>query len=108
MLNKLQHAEPFSVTDAGTSSATATQAAVEGKTYYITDFMCSSDKNSANVLIKQGTTTIWQATLDTVATGNNTIQHSFQSPLVGVKGALVSVTIDGTSSADANLAGFIL
>ncbi len=108
MLNKLQHGTPFGVTATGTTSATATQAAVAGKTYYITDIMCSSDKDSANVLVKQGTTTIWQATLDTVATGNNTISHSFQTPLKGAKGALVSVTIDGTSSADANIAGIIL
>ena len=108
MLNKLLHAEPFSVTATGTASATATKAAVTGKTYYVTDIMCSSDKDAANVLVKQGTTTLWQATLDTAATGNNTISHSFQSPLAGVKGALVSVTIDGTASADANIAGFIL
>lgn len=108
MPNFLQHAEPFSVTATGTSSATATKAAATGKTYYITDIMCSSDKNSANILVKQGTTTIWQATLDTVATGQNTISHSFISPLKGVKGALVSVEIDGSGSADANLAGFIL
>ena len=108
MLNKLQHGQAFSVTATGTTAATATQAAVVGKTYYITDIMCSSDKNDANVLVKQGTTVIWQATLDTVATGNNTISHSFQTPLVGVEGALVSVTIDGTSSADANIAGIIL
>lgn len=98
----------FSVTATGTSSATATNAAVENKTHYITDIMCSSDKDAANVLVKQGTTTLWQATLDTAATGNNTISHSFQTPLVGVSNGLVSVTIDGTSSADANIAGFTL
>ena len=98
----------WSQTATGTSSATATESAVASKTHYVTDFQCASDKADAIILIKQGTTVIWQITLDTPSTATDQSHHSFQTPLKGADGALVSVTIDGTSSADANLSGFTL
>lgn len=98
----------WSQTATGTSSATATEVAVVGKTHYVTDFFCASDKADAIIQIKQGTTVIWQSTLDTPSTSNDHHHHSFQTPLKGAADALVSVTIDGTSSADANLSGFTL
>ncbi|MDH4127315.1 MAG: hypothetical protein OEV44_01075 [Spirochaetota bacterium] len=60
------------------------------------------------MLVKQGTTVIWQLQLATTAAGNNSHSHTFSSPLKAAAGALVSVEIDGTSVCDANIAGFTL
>lgn len=103
MLNKLQHGEVFSVTASGTTSAVATKAAVVGKTYYITDISGSSDKSGALILVKQGITTIWQNIIDA-----DSYHHTFAAPLKAASGALVSVTVDGTSASKANIAGIIL
>lgn len=108
MIPKQAHGFPFYVTHTHATAAVASNAAVSGKTHYITDIMVATDKDDAIMLVKQGTTTIWQASVETVATGNNVISHSFQSPLVAAKGALVSVQITGTSICQANIAGFTL
>jgi hypothetical protein len=103
MLNKLQHGEPFSETTTHATAAVATHAAATGKTYYITNVSVSSDKAGAILLIKQGTTTIWQMQIG--ATAHSII---FSAPLKGASGALVSAEIDGTSACKANIAGFEL
>lgn len=108
MIPQQAHGVPFVVTHTHATAAKATNAAVAGSTHYITDIMVSSDTDSAIMLVKQGTTTIWQGSVLTVATGMNVISHSFQSPLVGAKGALVSVEITGSSICQANIAGFTL
>lgn len=108
MINQAAHGVPFSVTHTHASAAIATKAAVAGKRHYITDIMVSSDKDGALLQVKQGTTVIWQASLKTAATGQSILSHSFQVPLIGAKGALVSVQIDGSSICEANIAGFTL
>ena len=102
------HGDFFSATHTHATAAVATKAAVSGKKHYITDIMVATDKNDAIMLVKQGTTTIWQASVETVATGQNVIAFSFQTPLVGAIGALVSIEITGTSICQANIAGFTL
>lgn len=91
----------FYVTATGTTVATATKAGVSGVTYYITDISVSSDKAGAVISVKDGTTVIWAA----IIAANASYNHSFSTPLAGTKGALVSITIDGTSVCKANLAG---
>lgn len=108
MLNKLQHATPFSATATHATAAVASLAGVTGSTYYITDISASSDKAGALLLVKQGTTVIWRSQVATTAAGNNSYEHTFASPLKADTGALVSVEIDGTSVCHANIAGFIL
>lgn len=108
MLNQQAHGVPFVVTHTHATAAKATKAAVTGKKHYITDIFVASDKDDVIMLVKQGTTTIWQGSVQTVATGKNTISHSFGTPLVGDVGALVSVEITGTSICQANIAGFTL
>lgn len=103
MLNKLQHGDAFSITATHATSAVASKAGVSGSTHYITDISGSSDKSGALILVKQGTTVIWQ---DIVSVGN--YNHTFSAPLKAVKGALVSVTVDGTALAKANIAGITL
>ena len=82
------------------SSAVATVTGVSGKKTYITDVTASSDKAGSIVLVKDGTTTIWQ---DIVGAGY--YQHTFATPIVGSSGADVSVTIDGTSACKSNISG---
>lgn len=94
---------PYSQTASGTTSAVATQTGTVGKKSYITDISASSDKAGSIILVKDGTTVIWQ---DIVGAGN--YRHQFSEFLRGSDGADVSVTIDGTSVCKANLAGYIL
>lgn len=104
----IEFGTPFSVTATHATSAVASQAAVSGKTHYITDIAGSSDKAGALLLVKQGTTIIWQVQLQTTAVGLPAFHHSFVVPLKGASGALVSVTVDGTSACYANIAGYTL
>lgn len=107
-LNKQYNGTPFGVTATNASSAVATQTGVAGQTQYITDIAGSSDKAGALLLVKQGTTVIWQVQLATTAAGINAFSHTFASPLAGIVGASVSVTVDGTSACYANIAGYTI
>ena len=96
--------ERFSKTATGTTAATATETASAGHFHYITDISASSDKAGAILLVKQGTTVVWQSILG----ANVPYEHSFVVPLRGAKGALVSVGVDGTSVCESNIAGFTI
>lgn len=99
---------PVSATATNATSAVATVAGVTGSTNYVTDIAGSSDKAGALLLVKQGTTVIWQVQLATTAAGTNAFHHSFQSPLAAASGASISVTVDGTAACYANIAGYQL
>ncbi len=101
MYNPLNSGVPFSVTATHGTAASASQAGAAGKVHFVTDIAVSSDKAGALLLVKQGTTVIWQMQI-----GASFFSHRFESPLKGVPGALVSVEIDGTSACKANIAGF--
>lgn len=94
---------PFSETATHATSAVASHAAVTGKTHYITDIAGSSDKAGAVLLVKQGTTVIWQQII-----GATAFKETFSTPLRAAQSALVSVTVDGTAAATANIAGYEL
>lgn len=103
---KQLHGQPFSVTATNATSSVASKAAVAGTKYYITDIAGSSDKAGSLLLVKDGTTVIWQVQLATTAAGINAFQQSFQQPLEATVGNLVSVTVDSTSAGYANISGF--
>lgn len=107
-LNKQYNGTPFAVTATNSTSAVATQAGVSGSVNYITDIAGSSDKSGSLLLVKQGTTVIWQVQLATTAAGINAFHQHFESPLPSVTGGAVSVTVDGTSACYANIAGYTL
>ncbi len=90
------------------TSAVATQSGITGSTMYITDIAGSSDKAGSLLTVKQGTTVIWEVQLATTAAGINAFDEQFESPLPGVSGGAVSVTVDGTSLCKANIAGYYL
>ena len=99
---------PFMATATNATSAVATATGIAGSTYYITDIAASSDKAGAIILVKDGTTTIWQIQVATTAAGNNSFQQSFQTPLKVTLSADCSITIDGTSACKSNIAGYYL
>jgi hypothetical protein len=99
----IDYGTPFSETATHATAAVASHTGATGKTYYITDISASSDKAGAILLVKQGTTTIWQLQIGTTAHS-----HHFGIPLRGASGALVSVSVDGTSACKANIAGYEL
>lgn len=98
-----QNGSRFSITATHATSAVATQTGVAGVTQYITDISGSSDKAGSLILVKDGTTVIWQ---DIVGAGN--YKMNFLTPLSGTSGASVSITVDGTSLCKSNLSGFYL
>jgi len=109
MDHRQSHGVPFRETHTHATVALATIAAVAGKRHYITDMAVSSDKDGAVVQVKDGSTVIWQMNLTNAVTGGPYIYwHSLVVPLIGSKGAAVSITIDGSSVCKANLAGFTL
>jgi len=95
---------PFNATATHGTAAVASVAGVAGLVHYVTDIQASSDKAGAILLVKQGTTVIWQVQVP----ANGNVDHVFTSPLKGATGALVSVEIDGTSTCKANIAGYSL
>ena len=97
---------PFSETATHATAAVASHTGVAGKRFHITDIGASSDKAGALLVVKQGTTVIWQMQIATTAAGINAHSHSFKVPLRGAVGALVSVEVDGTSACKANIAGY--
>ncbi len=98
--------KPFSVTTTHATAAVATKAAAAGKRHYITDIAASSDKAGALLIVKQGTTVVWQLQVATTAAGINAITHRFETPIEADAAALVSIEIDGTSACNVNIAGF--
>jgi len=106
MFTKLLRGAPFADTTSHATSAVASVAGITGATHYITDISGSSDKAGSLLTVKQGTTVIWEVQLAATAVGNLAYNHSFQAPLLASSGALVSVTVDGTSLAKANIAGY--
>lgn len=104
MTPKQLHGKPFQATTTHATAASASKAAATGKTHYITDASASSDKAGAILLIKDGTTTIWQVQMP----ANGSVNLHFVQPLKGTSGAAVSVDVDGSSACKANISGFTL
>lgn len=94
----------FNVTATNATSAVATRTGVAGTVAYITDIMGSSDKAAALILVKDGTTVIWQGRVSNTAP----FYEQFDSPLKITAGADCSVTVDGTAICTANLAGWVM
>lgn len=91
---------PVRATDTNATAPTATIAAVAGQTIYITEASASSDKNGAIMLVKDGSTTIWQLQI-----GASVFSQRFSPPLACTLGASATVTVDSTSVGKANING---
>ena len=88
-------------TATGVALATATYTGVKDKIFNITDVSVSSDKAGSIVLIKEGTTVIWQ---DIVGVGR--YSQTFTTPMPIAPGTNCSVEIDGTAACKANFIGY--
>lgn len=82
------------------TSAVATITGVAGQYIYVTDVTGSSDKAGALILIKDGSTTIWQDIIGTTPWSMNWV-----TPLRVSIGANLTVTVDGTAACKANVSG---
>lgn len=102
-MSALDNGARFSKTATNATSAVATQTGVAGSKSYITDISGSSDKAGAKILVKDGSTVIWQDIVNAGAYNAN-----FLTPIVGSLGNDVSVTVDGTALCNANISGIVL
>lgn len=98
MLNKLQHGYASSVTATHATAAVASVAGIAGKRHYATSVSVSSDKATSILLIKDGTTVIWQEQV-----GATFCNLNFPEGLGATEGALISAEIDGTAACKANI-----
>lgn len=99
-----EYGTPFVKTANHATSAVATQTGVANLKSFITDISGSSDKAGAKILVKDGTTVIWQDRISS----SGAYQKTFSEPIAGSVGADISVTVDGTAECNANVAGYIL
>lgn len=99
-MSSLDNGTRVSATATGSTSAVASITGVAAQKVFITDISASSDKAGSIILVKDGTTVIWQ---DIVGAGS--YRMNFSTPIVGSVGASVSVTIDGTSACKSNISG---
>jgi hypothetical protein len=100
MLNKYQYGTTFSVTATDGTHPVASQAGVAGRTHVAFTVSCSSDKSGSILLVKDGTTTIWQEQV-----GAGFCNVTFPCGLKATAGNLLSAEIDSTSAGKANLCG---
>lgn len=86
------------------TSAVATITGVAGKKIYVISISGSSDKAGAKILLKDGTTVIWQDRVSNTCAND----YFFDGYVIGSIGNNVSVTVDGTAECDANIVAAIL
>lgn len=85
-------------------SAVATETPAASQWVYLSDVSGSSDTAGATLIIKDGSTTIWEEII------GNTMpySHAFAVPLRGTVGVAMTVTVTGTTACFANFAGVLL
>lgn len=91
---------PIKATATHATAAVASVAGAAATQHFVTNVSCSSDKAGSILLIKDGTTVIWQEQV-----GATFCNLKFDPPLGASVGALISAEIDGTSACKANLSG---
>lgn len=100
-MNKNNFGTPFYATGTGSTVAVATYTGVTSQTAYITDISGSSDLATSTILVKDGSTTIWQ---DIVGAGS--YRMNFLTPLPATSGATVTITVTGSAACKGNMSGF--
>lgn len=100
--NSQLYGTPFAATATGSTSSVATVSGVDGVRRYVTDVSGSSDKVGALILVKNGSTVIWQDRVSSTAA----YRMTFVTPLQIASGSDCTVTVDGTLYSAANVAGY--
>ena len=100
MNNAQNHGVPFSVTASGTTTASATTAAIVGRSYYVTDISVSSSGTTGTWVLYAGSTPVYQGA------GNATIDLTQYLPIGSGKG--ITLTANGTTATFANVGGFYI
>ena len=100
------HGDSFSATQSTATAATATVAGATGKIHYITDISGGAESGTANIIVKQGATIIWED----VSPAGASYDKTFQSPLVGTAGNAVTITVVGLGAGKkkANISGYTI
>jgi hypothetical protein len=87
---------------------TATQAVGTFTNVYITDLMASSSSANSTLIVKSGSTVIYEAQLLQTAAGISVFDESFVTPLKGTKGTQVTATVSGTGTVTVIMSGYTL
>jgi len=93
--------KPFRAIDLQISSPTAiaTGSPCGGERIFITDIAGSSEIVGAKIVVKDGTTVIWQIQIPTTGATPYGVVISFDTPLVGTINTCMYVEVDGKSTA---------
>lgn len=94
--------QSFFVTASSVVVTAATVAAATNVIHYVTDISGSSDLATSKIVVKDGSVTVWQDRIGNTAP----YHHTFSQPLRMTRGNAVTVTVDGTTVCNANVAGF--
>lgn len=107
-----QWGDTFSATVNGTANSIASVAGSAGRVHYVTDVSGSADDARATIVVRAGSTILWQDKLALSyagGTATNPYALHFVNPLKGTSGGAVTVTVgSATSSSWANIAGFTI
>lgn len=79
------------------ASVTATQAVGTFTNVYITDITASADKANSLLVIKSGSVVIYEAQLLESAAGLSTFDQTFNTPLKGTKGTVITAVVSGAT-----------
>ena len=79
------------------ASITATQAVGTNTNVYITDIAASASSANGLLIVKSGSTIIYEAQLLTTAAGFSAFDESFVTPLKGTKGTQITATVSGAA-----------
>ncbi len=91
-----------------TGPITATQAVGTNTNVYITDLAASSTAANSTIIIKSGSTIIYEAQLLQTAAGISAFEESFATPLRGTKGTVITATVSGSGTATVVINGYTL
>ena len=109
MSNPFGYGEPFSVYIRGTAESIALQAAVTGKSHFITDIGGGSDAIGTQLFVDRGTTTLLNLPLCSSSSVGIPFVHKFGTPLRGNSGNAVRVRVgSATTTSWAFIGGYTI
>lgn len=91
-----------------TGPVTATQPVGTFTNVYITDIAASSSSANSTLIIKSGSTVIYEAQLLQTAAGISAFDETFNTPLKGTKGTQITATVNGGGTTTIIMNGYTL